>query len=941
MQKTGGGSEAHDGEERLSLALDVSGACAWELNLKTNELHVDRRFHEILGYAMGELPNSRREWASYHHPDELDAIAARLQAHLRGEVPFYESENRVRDKAGKWRWFFTRGKVVSRDDKGQVERVTGIAMDVTQRKRTEETLRESRRAAEVRNRIGQIFLTVPDDKVFGEVLQVILQVMESPYGVFGFIDEKGNLVAPAMARSVPEQCESPAKSIVFPKGSWGRIWEAALDEARPVCSNTPFEVPEGHATISRALSVPIVYQKTAIGVFTVANKPADYEQGDVSLLEELAAYVAPVLKARLERDREEAERLRSEARFRKSEAMLTRAQKLAQIGSWDWDLLTNELTWSDEMYRITGVPEQRVTWKIAQSAIHPDDRDILAAMHEATTSGEKTISGDFRIVRPDGEIRYVHDEGEVISDNAGRSVRAFGVMQDITERKQAEAQLRRERGFSEQIISSLPGLFYLFDEERFVKWNPQFEIISGYSAEELAERYGPDFFEGADKELIRERMQDTFVNGEAVAEAELVTKDGRKIPCIFTGARRIFDGVPHLVGLGIDITERKQVEEELADRERFLDRVIEQSPFATWISDADGTLQRANPALKEILGLTDEELVGKYNVLEDPHVEEQGLMDSIRTVFEAGETIHFNCQWCGGDIPTWGMKTSKAVDIEATMFPIHNRAGELTNVVLHWIDISARKRAEKEREELIAKLERQNAELERFTYTVSHDLKSPLITIKGYVGVLQEALADTDSDQMAEDLGRISDAADKMADLLQDLLELSRIGRLVNPSVRIPLGELASEVLELLGGPIEQRGVQVEISPDLPVVFGDRIRLREVLQNLVDNGVKYMGQQPRPRIEIGSRRDGNQTVCYVRDNGIGIAPGYHERIFGLFDQLDQAMEGSGIGMALVKRIIEVHGGRVWIESDGAGHGTSVCFTIPRRVDSTQGGTSES
>ncbi|MBN1908866.1 MAG: GHKL domain-containing protein [Pirellulales bacterium] len=245
-----------------------------------------------------------------------------------------------------------------------------------------------------------------------------------------------------------------------------------------------------------------------------------------------------------------------------------------------------------------------------------------------------------------------------------------------------------------------------------------------------------------------------------------------------------------------------------------------------------------------------------------------------------------------------------------------------------------RQQVEREREKLIGKLETQNAELERFAYTVSHDLKSPLITIKGYVGMLQEDLVKGDPSQVEDDLDRISGAADSMNELLADLLELSRIGRLVNPSEDVPLQELAQEAIELVGGQIREAGVVVEIAPDLPVVFGDRIRLREVLQNLIDNAVKYMGAQPNPRIELGTRHDGDRSEYYVRDNGIGIDPCYNERIFGLFDQLDPKAEGSGIGLTLVRRIVEVHGGHVWVESPGRGHGSTFCFTLAPKPSHT-------
>ena len=245
-------------------------------------------------------------------------------------------------------------------------------------------------------------------------------------------------------------------------------------------------------------------------------------------------------------------------------------------------------------------------------------------------------------------------------------------------------------------------------------------------------------------------------------------------------------------------------------------------------------------------------------------------------------------------------------------------------------EIDEGKRAEAEREKLIEKLEAQNAELERFTYTVSHDLKSPLITIKGYAGLLRKEAADGDAEAIEDDLWRIDKAADKMELLLDELLELSRIGRLVNPPEDVPLEELAREAAELVAGQTTERGVEVEISPDLPVLFGDRRRLLEVLQNLLDNAVKYLGDQPRPRVEVGARLCGDETICYVRDNGIGIEPRYHEKVFGLFDQLDPRVNGSGIGLALAKRIIEVHGGRIWVESEGPRHGSTFCFSIPRK-----------
>jgi signal transduction histidine kinase len=239
-----------------------------------------------------------------------------------------------------------------------------------------------------------------------------------------------------------------------------------------------------------------------------------------------------------------------------------------------------------------------------------------------------------------------------------------------------------------------------------------------------------------------------------------------------------------------------------------------------------------------------------------------------------------------------------------------------------------RRRAEEQRRLLIGQLETKNAELERFVYTVSHDLRSPLVTIKGFLGLLERDAGKTDARDLKTDITHISNAAERMNQLLGELLEFSRIGRTVHPVAEVPLADVAREALALVAGQITERGVTVDVAPDLPVVRGDRRRLMEVFQNLIDNAVKFMGDQERPHVEIGLRREDDRPVYYVRDNGIGIDPRYQEKVFDLFERLDPRGEGAGVGLAIVKRIVELHGGRVWVESQGVGKGCTFCFTLP-------------
>lgn len=272
--------------------------------------------------------------------------------------------------------------------------------------------------------------------------------------------------------------------------------------------------------------------------------------------------------------------------------------------------------------------------------------------------------------------------------------------------------------------------------------------------------------------------------------------------------------------------------------------------------------------------------------------------------------------------------SGKQIWLRTSKIPLADAGGKVVGVLGMYEDITELKRHEQERERLIFELEAKNRELERFTYTVSHDLKSPLITINGFLGMLQDDLASGDMDRIQSDVNYIRNAVTKMDTLIKNLLELSRIGRQVNPAVIVELEGVIQEALNLLAGQIAGRGVEVVLRPGLPLVYGDRSRLVEVIQNLVDNAIKFMGDQPQPRIEIGARQEAGNVVCYVRDNGIGIASDDYDRIFDLFEHLDPTIEGTGIGLTLARRIVELHGGRIWIESPGEMQGSTFFFNLP-------------
>ncbi|MFZ3147689.1 MAG: PAS domain S-box protein [Methanothrix sp.] len=520
-----------------------------------------------------------------------------------------------------------------------------------------------------------------------------------------------------------------------------------------------------------------------------------------------------------------------------------------------------------------------------------------------------------RAVR-DGAQDYLI-KGELDGRLLDRSIRY-----SIERNRAQEALLESEKKYrllinnaNEAIIVAQDGLL------KFV--NPMtFELLEGYSEQELIDKPFTEFIHPDDRSHVVENYRRRIANEEALPRYafRVVTRAGI-VKWVEIHADLIeWQGKPASLNFLTDITESKRAEEALAFTYTILRTQQELSIDGILVVDENGKILSYNPRFVEMWGIpldviesqSDERALQSVT---DKLASPEEFMQKVKHLYEVQDEIS------SGEVI---LKDGRSFDRYSA--PMIGASGKYYGRVWYFRDITERKQAEEVRERLVTELESKNTEMERFIYTVSHDLRSPLVTINGFVGFLQSDLAKGDSERVKVDLKMISSAISRMENLLKDTLELSRIGRVANPPDVVAFTDIVQEALDQISEKVMVSGVQVTIQPDLPSVNVDRMRIVEVLTNLMENSIKYIGDQPHPSIEVGCRLDGGETVFFVKDNGIGIDTSQHDKIFGLFYKVDKKSEGSGAGLAIIKRIIEVHGGRIWIESE-LGKGCTVCFTL--------------
>ncbi|MFB0536675.1 MAG: PAS domain S-box protein [Anaerolineae bacterium] len=433
------------------------------------------------------------------------------------------------------------------------------------------------------------------------------------------------------------------------------------------------------------------------------------------------------------------------------------------------------------------------------------------------------------------------------------------------------------------------------------------------------------FIAKKDHERAMESLKKTLEQGSVKdVEHTFLTKDGCEFPVELSASvtKDAYGNPTGFVVMARGITERKRVEEALQESEERYRSLFDGVPVGIYRTTPEGQIIDVNPALVQMLGYPDWQALLTVNITDlylDPEERRrwQALMEGEGVVrdFEA------RLRRRDGTI-IWVRNSARAV---------RDGDGQVLNYEGSLEDITERKVAEEVQERLLAELEAKNKELESFVYTISHDLKAPLISLDGFSSALQEEFHHQLGEEGKHYVERIQSNVARMDALIMDLLDLSRVGRVVGPIKEIDVAALLREIQEELAVELEEAGAELVVQEPLPIVRADRSRMHQVFANLIDNALKFRSEERPLRIEVGCQKERGFYRFHVADNGIGIAPQYHQQIFAPFRQLDPEAQGVGMGLALSKRIVEHHGGRIWVESE-EGEGATLYFTLPESAE---------
>lgn len=623
-----------------------------------------------------------------------------------------------------------------------------------------------------------------------------------------------------------------------------------------------------------------------------------------------------------------AQQARSNRTLRESEERFQVAAHGGSTGIWDWDLAHSRYYVSPQFKALLGFGnlEQAFDRDEFVQRLHPEDRDRVLEGGKRQLHDRTPYSADYRMRCEDGSYRWFHSRGQAIWNEKGEAIRFSGSISDITERKLAD-RARAELAAVTQnaqdaiIVRNLEGVI--------TSWNRAAERLFGYAEDEAVGRHigliappGASRFEVNGEMLRRSDIIPPY-------ETQCVTKSGRVFDALVT-VSTIRSETGELIGASgttRDVTEQKKAVQVLRDSEqRFRSFFERNNAVMTMVHPETGAIENANEAAARFYGYPRETLrtmnIGAINRMS---LDE---LAALRRDAAGGKKNYF--------VLSHRLADGRVRDVEVYLTPVEYAGRPVLFSIIH--DITERRAAEEQLRQLNAGLEARVArrteeileasqELESFSYSVSHDLRTPLRAIIGFSNIVVVANRDKLDTDSVRHLDRVQAAAARMAELIDDLLNLAHVSRQELRRQDIDLGVMAGNIVEALSQAHPGREVKVAVQPRLRT-HGDPGLVRIALENLISNAWKFTARNPDAAIEIGAGERGGRRAWFVHDNGTGFDMRYVDRLFAPFQRLhgEKEFEGTGIGLSIVKRIIRRHGGQVWVESE-EGKGSTFFFTL--------------
>ncbi len=579
-------------------------------------------------------------------------------------------------------------------------------------------------------------------------------------------------------------------------------------------------------------------------------------------------------------------------------------------------------------------PEELIARGCFEIHKNPKDREVLI---ENLKKIGKVINFELDLLTKRGKTKHMllsaTLDGDVLS----------GMIQDITNRKLQEEALEWLRRQNELILNSAgEGIIGLDQEGEQTFVNPSAAKMLGYEVKELIGQKSHSILHHTKADGTPYPEEEcpicaAYIDGEVhhVRDKIFWRKDGTSFSVAYTSSPVLEDGKP--VGAVVtfwDITEHKQAEDALRQSENKYRTLIENLPQKIFLKDRNNVYISCNENYARDLGINPHEIAGKTDYDFFPKELADKYRADDKRIMESGKTEALEEKY---------IQDSTECFVQTVKIPVKNKEGNIVGVQAIFWDITERKQAEEEltkyREHLeklikarTAQLEAANRELEAFSYSVSHDLKAPLRAIAGFSSILVEDHYEELDDEGKRLLNIVKDNIQKMGDLIDDILALSRIGRKDIEHSKIDMDKLVKTVFDEIKATIPEREIQFDIKP-LPPAYGDEGLIRQVFFNLLFNATKFTRFKENAIIEAVGYAEGTENVYYVKDNGVGFDMKYADKLFGAFQRLHsgEEFEGTGIGLATVQRIIHRHGGRIWAEGK-VNEGATFYFTLPKKEE---------